>query len=253
MAAKSHGRGAVLVSGVLLLVAGVAGAVVLWALAAREPDRAADSFARAVPGCRTTLSFAESGEFFVYEERSGMVVAEGCDPTVEPDQPFEWSIVDAAGTEIESVEDRSVTYDLDVGTGTSVSRITIDQAGDYEIEVRGSDAAVVAAIGGDPDENVGRLRLAGLAAAVIGVVVGGLLIWLSRRGTRDEGVPPEGAPADWPPRPPSLDGLSLTVPEPEPAPMSTSPWAPPVVGEGPGSDVEVPAPPPGAQPPADDD
>lgn len=224
MAAKSHGRGAVRAIGLLVLIAGVVGAVVLFVLAEREPDRVADSFARAAPGCRTTLSFAESGDFYVFEEDSGMVVAVGCEPSVEDDQPFEWSIVDSNGSPVAEVEDRTVTYDLDVGSATSVARITIDRPGDYEVEVRGSDLAVIAAIGGDPHENVGRLRLAGAAAGVIGIVVGAVLLWLSRRRAGDPEPGADRPPPNWPPRPPSLDGLSLSPSAP------ASPWAPPSPG-----------------------
>lgn len=229
--------------GLLLLIAGVVGGVVLWLVAEREPDRVADAFARAAPGCRTTLSFAETGEFYVFEEQSGLVMAEGCEPSVDPDQPFEFVIVDSDGTRVGAVEDRSVTYDLDVGSATSVARVTIDRPGGYEIEVRGNDVSTVAAIGGDPNENVGRIRSAAVAAAIIGVMAGGLLLWLARRRSSDGAAdgPQQG---DWPPKPPSIEGLPIG---------STSPWAPPSVGDAPSSFPPLPAPTTAApEHPADD-
>ena len=53
----------------------------------------------------------------------------------------------------EPVELGGVSYDLDVGSATSVARIAIDRPGDYEIEVRGS---------ADPDVDGIRLE-AGMA------------------------------------------------------------------------------------------
>jgi len=163
--------------------------------------------------------------------------------------------------------------------------------------VRGNDPAVVAAIGRDPDENVMRLRAAAIAAAVIGIAGGGLMLWLSGRRSRraaaalaptDPGwgvtererarrvggipadddwqersaamqptaprgslvVPDEDRAADptgddeWPPRPPSLDDVSVD-PTPPAASPSASPWAPPsadTIRQADGED-DVPPPP----------
>lgn len=182
--AKARGRGAVAGLGFALLFAGLIGGVVLWILAMREPDRAAEGFARAAPGCRTTLSFSETGEFYLYEELSGVVVAEGCEPDTAPGQAFTWELLGPDGEPVDAIDDTSVSYALDVGAGTSLARVDIDRAGSYEIEVRGNDPAVVAAIGRDPDENVIRLRAAAIAAALIGIAGGGMMLWLSGRRSR---------------------------------------------------------------------
>jgi hypothetical protein len=228
------------VVGLLLLLAGLLGGAALWVLATREPERAADAFARAAPGCRTTLSFAETGEFYVYEELSGVMVADGCEPSTTPGQPFSWSMVGPDGQPVSSVDDRSVSYELDAGVAISVARITIDMPGDHEIEVRGSDPAVVAAIGGDPDENVNRLRGAAVVVAAIGFVLGVLLLWWSNRRSRAaahgesqfgpwSSTTEEQVDASWPPRPPTVqvpvlphrpDDRSGVAP-------SAGPWAPP--------------------------
>jgi hypothetical protein len=82
------------------------------------------------------------------------------------------------------VSDESMSYDLDVGAATSKARFTVDAPGTYEISVLGNDPAVVAAIGGDPEEGVARLRQGAIAAGATGVVLGILLLWASGRRSR---------------------------------------------------------------------
>jgi hypothetical protein len=185
MPKAGHGRGAIAAIGLILLFAGVVGGAVLWVLADREPDKAAESFARAAPGCTTTLTFGEPGEFFVYEELSGVAQAvEGCQPSTLPGRAFTFTVTTANGTEVPRVEDTSMSYDLDVGSATSVARITIEEAGDYRINVLGDDPAIVAAVGGDPEADVEQLRRGAIAAAVGGVVLGLLLLWLAGRRSK---------------------------------------------------------------------
>jgi hypothetical protein len=185
MPKAGHGRGAIAAIGLILLFAGVVGGAVLWVLADREPNKAAESFARAAPGCTTTLTFGEPGEFFVYEELSGVAQAvEGCQPSTLPGRAFTFTVTTANGTEVPRVEDTSMSYDLDVGAATSVARITIEQAGDYRINVLGDDPAIVAAVGGDPEADVEQLRRGAIAAAAGGVVLGLLLLWLAGRRSK---------------------------------------------------------------------
>jgi hypothetical protein len=185
MPKAGHGRGAIAAIGLILLFAGVVGGAVLWVLADREPNKAAESFARAAPGCTTTLTFGEPGEFFVYEELSGVTQAvEGCQPSTLPGRAFTFTVTTANGTEVPRVEDTSMSYDLDVGAATSVARITIEEAGEYRINVLGDDPAIVAAVGGDPEADVEQLRRGAIVAAVGGVVLGLLLLWLAGRRSK---------------------------------------------------------------------
>ena len=180
-----HGRGVIAAIGLVVLFAGLVGGGVLWVLAEREPESAAESFARAVTGCTTTLTFGEPGEFYVFEELSGIVApVDGCQPSTLAGRPFTFTVTTTTGVEVPRVADDSVSYDLDVGSGTSVARITIPDPGEYRISVIGSDPAVVAAIGGDPDDGVQQLRQGAIAAAAAGLVLGGFLLWLSARRSR---------------------------------------------------------------------
>lgn len=180
-----HGRGVIAAIGLLVLFAGLVGGGVLWVLADREPESAAESFARAVTGCTTTLTFGEPGEFYVFEELSGIVApVDGCQPSTLPGRPFTFTVTTTTGVEVPRVADDSVSYDLDVGSGTSVARITIPEPGEYRISVLGADPAIVAAIGGDPQDGVEQLRQAAIAAVAGGLVLGGFLLWLSARRSK---------------------------------------------------------------------
>ncbi|MEZ5296893.1 MAG: hypothetical protein R2697_11675 [Ilumatobacteraceae bacterium] len=90
----------------------------------------------------------------------------------------------ATGVEVPRVADDTVSYDLEADSATSVARITIPEPGDYRISVLGSDPAVVAAVGGDPEDGVESLRQGAIAAIAGGLVLGGFLLWLSARRGR---------------------------------------------------------------------
>jgi hypothetical protein len=185
MSRRAQGRGAVAAFGMLVLCAGLIGGGVLWFLSTREANRTADEFARAAPGCTTTLTFTDPGEYYVFEELSGVVDGvDGCIPTATPGRRFAFVITDPNGDDVAVVLDDSVSYDLDAGAATSVGRIEIEAAGEYEISVVGADPAVNAAIGGDPDERVPTIRRAAIAAAAVGLVIGGLLLVLAGRRSR---------------------------------------------------------------------
>ena len=70
MASKRTGRGTVLF-GLVVLLAGIAGAVVLYLLSQQRGDDAIRDLARAPVGCDTTLSFSDTGTFYVFVEHLG--------------------------------------------------------------------------------------------------------------------------------------------------------------------------------------
>ena len=248
-----HGRGVIAAIGLVLLFAGLLGGGVLWILADREPESAAESFARAVPGCTTTLTFGEPGEFYVFEELSGIIVpVDGCQPSTLPGRPFTFTVVTATGVEVPRIADDTVSYDLEAGSATSVARITIPEPGDYRISVLGSDPAVVAAVGGDPEDGVEALRQGAIAAIAGGLVLGGFLLWLSARRSkraatytapidpgwgvteRDHARRAE-ADAAWPPADPNVRQVPINPMAPD-GRMVAEPWSAP----GPATVSETP-------------
>lgn len=253
MARKSKGRGTAAAFGLLFLFAGLVGGGVLFVLSQRRPAQAVDGFARAPIGCTTTLDFTETGVFYVFEELAGVseVPDGGCQPTADPTQAFAFQLRGPDGPVVPRA-DVTVSYDTGDQVGSSVARIEIVTAGEYEIVVVGDDPAVVAAIGRDPDDGVDLLRRRSVIVAVVGVVLGALLLVLAGRRSKKaaEFLPPAGP--GWGPQPTPADPAGVptdtrsgqvpvnphTPPEPvaiaptldelaEIAARPPSPWAPP--------------------------
>lgn len=260
MARKSTGRGAVAALGFFLLFAGIVGGVVLYVVSQQRPGQAVDGFARAPVGCTTTLEFSEIGDFYVFEEVGPAESVGGCQPVADPSAAFSVAFEgDLAPTRV--VPDDSVSYDVDGFDGRSIERITIDEPGRYTVAVQGDDLTVLAAIGRDPAEDVDDLRRNALVVALIGVVLGLLLLVVSGRGSKKAAIiaPPTGPgwgparPEDgvWDREPIRTDQVPVNPHEPtaparaelpsrplsdldRPAPV----WAPPSGA----ADAELPAP-----------
>lgn len=244
MGNQATGRGASAAFGLLLLFAGVIGAAVLFVSSNGREGDAVKSFARAPVGCTTTLEFTETGTFFVFEETDGVldVPSGDCQPTSEAGAAFNVEMTGPSGA-IETRRDDSLDYQAEGFTGSSVWRVTIDQPGEYQVVVVGDAVGTVAAIGRDPSDGVRQLRLGALAVGVGGVVLGVLLLLISRRRSkRATATPSTGVAGVWPPEPPRVSEVqppppprpSTAPPElPAPAPPSgpgSSPWAPPSIG-----------------------
>lgn len=269
MGTKARGRGVAATFGLLLLLAGVAGAVVLWVMAERRPEQAVDGFARGPVGCTTTLEFSDTGTFHVFEERVGddTDAFAACEPVPSPDVDFAVELLDD-GRPLALRDDTSISYDTPTAIGTSVGRIEIDEPGRYQLAVVGPDADVVAAVGRDPEAGVADLRRGAVVVGVLGVLLGSLLLVLAGRRSKRAATygPPDGpgwGPAQqpgvaWPPEPPRVsqqpinpmlppqpvaptpsDTPSEPSGEPSEAPLESaeppaaapSPWAPPQADE----------------------
>jgi hypothetical protein len=226
MGRKSRGRGTAALFGLLLLIAGLVGGGVLFAMSVTRPSAVVDNFARAGVGCTTTLEFTETGTFWIYEEEgpAGDVDLFDCRPTPDPSAAFGVTIEDDQGP-IPVVPDGSIEYDVDDRVGRSIGRIEIGRLGEHRIAVVGNDPAVVAAIGRDPDLDVDRLRFGAYAVAGIGVVLGVLLLLLAGRRSKQAatfevpegpgwGPRPVGAPT-WPPEPPRLGQMPINPHRPD--------------------------------------
>ncbi len=227
-----------LVVGVLLIVGLVGMAVALWIAGGnREADNVA-GFARAPVGCDTTLDFESTGTFVLYVETTGEFdgLAGACDADLQYDRDPEnvpavdLILRDPDGDEIDVEESTEVSYDVDGFVGSSLGEVQIDTAGDHVLTVvpTGGDSFAVA-IGRTPDEGVALLRWGALAAAIVGLVVGGLLLVLGSRRPPAPATP--GAPwtpdgGGWPASPPGF-------PTPSPTTGATGPAGPPLTAPPP--------------------
>lgn len=139
----------------------------------------------------------------------------------------------------------AIDYDLDGFVGTSVGEVQIETAGDHVLTVEPAGGEVFAvAVGRPPDQGVAVLRLGALAAAIGGLLLGGLLLVLGSR--RPPVVPAPAMPwtpdgRGWPSSPPGFPvpppttgatgpaGPPMVPPSTPPGPKGppTSPWGPP--------------------------
>ena len=240
MASKRTGRATVLF-GLVILLAGVAGAVVLFVLSIQRRDDTIKDLARAPVGCDTTLSFTDTGTFFLYVEHLGRL------DTLDGDceTPDEYSrdpgdapqvtitLTDSSGNEVDLDRlDDEFTYSFDDSfAGTARRRVEIESTGDYVVTVESDDGDdFVVAIGRKPAEAANPMRLGSLAAGVGGVVLGlGVVVAGLRRTRRNkrarsayaaQPVWPVGAP---PPAAPPM--LQPPPTRPRPAPQSPGQWS----------------------------
>ncbi|HSP29953.1 MAG TPA: hypothetical protein VLN74_15485 [Ilumatobacteraceae bacterium] len=233
MSERDGRRGWMLVAGALVLVGLVGAAVVMWIAAG---DRRADNvagFARAPMGCDTTLDFESTGTFVLYIETSGEIgeLAGACDAQLRYDRDdddipqVELTLRDADGDDVELAEARDVSYDVDGFVGVSAHEVEIATPGDHVLTVAptGGDAFAIA-VGRTPDEGVALLRWGAVAAAIGGLLVGGLLLVLGSRRPAPTTPPPDPWTPDaegWPSSPPGF-------PVPPPTTGATGPAGPPL-------------------------
>ena len=251
-------RGWMLVVGTLVLVGLVGAAVVMWIAAGnRRADNVA-GFARAPVGCDTTLDFESTGTFVLYIETSGELdeLAGACEAERQYDRDaddipqVELTLRDPDGAEVELAETQDVSYDVDGFVGVSVHEVAIDASGDHVLTVAptGGDAFAIA-VGRTPDQGVTLLRWGAVAAAIAGLVVGGLLLVLgSRRPTAATAPPAPWTPdgGGWPASPPGF-------PIPPPTTGATGPAGPPLTTPPEPTPATPPTRPPSSWPPAAND
>jgi hypothetical protein len=251
MAVTSRGRGLAAALGLFCLFVGLVGGAVLYLVAQRRPAQTVEGFARAPVGCVTTLEFAETGTFYVFEEVGADIeaIANGCEPAIDPTARFDVVFTGALRPEVIADGVSSVSYDVAGFDGRSVQQLEITAPGQYTIEVTGDDPTVAAAIGRDPDAGVDDLQRAASILAIAGTVLGLLLLIVSgRRSKRAATVMAPSGPG-WGPTPratgePTIAGgpISGQVPVNPHAPSGPPAWQPPS-GEA-ADDTTAPAVPP---------
>ncbi|HUS42002.1 MAG TPA: hypothetical protein VMY16_04985 [Ilumatobacteraceae bacterium] len=233
MTARARRRGWMLAVGVLLIVGLLGAAVALWMAAGnREADNVA-GFARAPVGCDTTLDFESTGTFVLYAETSGRFdeLAGACEASLEYDRDPEdrptadLALLDPEGDDVDVEPTPDVSYDVDGFVGSAIGEVQIDTAGDHVLTVAPTDGdAFAVAIGRHPDEGVSLLRWGAVAAAIFGLVVGGIFLVVGSRRSPTPPTPavpwtPDGR--GWPASPPGF-------PVPSPTTGATGPAGPPV-------------------------
>lgn len=223
-------RTGVLIAGVVVVLAGLVLAAVLWFSAGRRSDDAIRGLARAPIGCDTTLNIAEAGTYIIFVETTGTLddVDGDCSATGDfsrsgppPDVVVE--LRDADGNELDLDDETGIEYDGAGSVGESIHSVQIDEAGPHVLRVESPENGVAVAVGRDPAAGVGLLRALAAISAIVGLLVGGLMLILGSR--RDDMVAAPTSP-QWPASTPmSPPGMPVAPGQSEWQPASGPPTA----------------------------
>jgi len=269
MSASTEGvgrRGWVLLAGIVVLVGMLGAAVALWVASGERRSDNVANFARAPVGCDTTLDFEATGTFVLYVETTGEFdqLAGECDADRRYDRnpddlpELTLTLLDPDGQPLDFDDADPDAYDVDGFVGTAAQSVEIQTPGDHVLAVApaaGDPFAV--ALGRSPDQGVALLRWGAGAAAIAGLVFGGLLLVLGSRRNPAPAVTaapwsPEGqawpaSPPGFPAPPPTTGATGPPGPPPAVMPSPTTPDAgpnTPAVGDSEGQQRPPWAPPP---------
>ena len=267
-------------AGVLALIVGVLAAAGLWYSAGQRFDDGVSGLARAPVGCDTTLDFASNGTFLLFIETKGTIddTAGDCTADTEYDSTgsdvpsVSITMLDPEGREVTLVDTSGATYDTSGFVGESIRSVEVTTAGDHVLRVESSADEFAIAVGRDPNDGVGLLKLGAALAAIAGLIIGGLLLVRSSRQNDDDhnadgawpvdssdgwvttppGMPVQTAPPGWQPAagpptqlPSEVPPVSPTIPAPPAQNLPpTFPGLPPVPGGGTGDGERSPWAPP---------
>ena len=258
MSQPSRRRTLVRVFGIVAILLGVGVGLAVWTVADRRLADAVDGLARAPIGCDTVLDFDEGGRYVLFVETKGELDDVRGDCTADTD--IDWTddalptvtltLVDPEGSDVDLESDDDVSYDTGDAAGESIQSVDIDTPGDHVLRVESDDAGFAIAVGRDPNSGVLALRAIALAALIVGVVFGVILLVGSRRrradrpAATDEWAPQPGAGPNWPmsppgfPAPPPTTGTTAVVGPPSGpavrptvAPLPTPPSVAPIPGQ----------------------
>ncbi len=204
--ASSSGRG-LTVTGVIVLVAGLAAGAALFFLSTSTEETTVKKFARAPAGCTTTLQFDRADTFEVYLETAGVLdtVSGDCAANgsaynhADNDPPrATLSFVDANNAEVSLTPGTGDSYNVGDFRGQAVQQVQIPTSGIYQLTVTSEANDFVIAIGGKSDTDSKKLKLAAIAAAIAGVVMGFVLLIAGNRSKRSRRLTPAPTQGMWP-------------------------------------------------------
>lgn len=259
--AAKKGKGLVL-AGIGLAVVGLGTGVALIAMSGSAREETVKKFARAPAGCTTTLQFDKRATFTLYLETKGSVddvegdcAANGASYDRGDDDPprVSLSLFDSADQVVELTAADSPSYSTGGYRGRATQRVRIAEPGTYRLTVTSDATDFAIAVGGDPDVDAASMKTAGIAAAIGGLLLGGLLILLGTRKRRPPVAAANAVPA-WQQAPAPVPGYQPqgTVPGYQPQPQYTPPpsYAPAAPSAPPQWSQPGAPQPPTVQPPA---
>lgn len=236
-AAPGKRRKGLLFTGIAVAVLGLGAGIVLVALSGSGKEETVKAFARAPVGCTTTLEFEKRATFTIYIETKGTLGAVDGDCAAggtsylrgDDDLPrVSLTLLNSDDQEAALTATDAPTYAIGDFAGQGYQRVQISEPGTYRLTVTSDDTDFAIAVGGKPDAGANAMRLAGAGAALVGLLLGGLLMVLGLR--RKNSTPPiafaNGSPPLWQPTQPGVPGWQPQQPATVPGAVSTDPSAP---------------------------
>lgn len=210
-------RKGLMFTGIAIAVLGIGAGVVLIALSGSAEEETIKRFARAPVGCTTTLEFDKTATFTMYIETKGSIGAVDGDcgaggttyQRSDADLPrVSLTLLNASDEEASLTAVDSPSYAEGDFAGQAHQSVDITEPGTYRLTVTSDDTDFAIAIGGKPDTDAEAMSLAGVGAAAIGVLLGGLLLLLGlrKRKSTPPAPPTNGSPAMWQPTPAPVPG-----------------------------------------------
>ena len=207
-------RKGLLFTGIAIAALGIGTGIVLVALSGSAKEETVKKFARAPVGCTTTLEFDKTATFTLYIETKGSIssIDGDCAAAGTTYRRGNAGVPQVSLTLLNSADQESVltatsspNYAAGQFAGQAYQRVAITEPGTYRLTVTSDDTDFAIAVGGKPDADAKAMSLAGVGAATIGVVLGGLLILLGLRRKKPPPQAPGGGPnAMWQPTPTSV-------------------------------------------------
>lgn len=183
---RRRGRPVLVGLGVLLIVAGIGGAIALVVAGSQRLTDGVEKLARGPANCVTTLDVAKDATYYFYVETKGELgdVRGNCPAIgetfdVDGDSRARLSLQDEDGESVRLERADGVTYDSGGYRGELV-RVADLEEGSYQLAVEADDGVAVA-VGADVDGLKMNVVLP-IIIGVVGLVLGLLAILFGRRG-----------------------------------------------------------------------
>lgn len=228
-------RKGLLFTGIAIAALGIGAGIVMVALSGSAKEKTVKKFARAPVGCTTTLEFDKAATFTIYIETKGAISSIDGDCAASgttyrrgnADVPqVSLTLLNSADQESVLTATSSPNYAAGQFAGQAYQRVAITEPGTYRLTVTSDDTDFAIAVGGKPDADAKAMSLAGVGAATIGVVLGGLLILLGLRRKKSRPQAPGGGPnAMWQPTPISVPAWQPQATFTPTSPTATAPTA----------------------------
>lgn len=240
---------ALLAAGAFVVVVTTVTTAVLLVVARARYDDAVRGLARAPVGCDTTLEFRSTGTFTFFVETAGTLEAltGGCDApssyrrSTERPPRVHMELVDPTGAAVPLERTAGVSYDTGGFVGTSFRRARVTSPGAHVVRVSSDDDGFVVAVGRPPGDAAYPAEQGAIAAAILGGLLGIVLITWGVVGGRPRTPDPDDpveaprpvgprwdrTPLGPPAMPPPGSGPVGPAGLPPPGPLPPPPWQPP--------------------------